>query len=385
VVLVLRAQAGRPLDAPVVEHFVVERSGRWGLPLPPGEYAVAAYQDVDANGLCDDEPFLPAAAGARFLLGAFERVEDADLLIAPDGRYRRDPGTPDIRRLHARTPAEQETLSLEQCAVLGEVTTLDDARFQTPIGRMGLWRRLDFTLTQRPGIWFLESYQHDRIPVLFVHGITGHPREFAQIVAHLDRARYQPWFYFYPSGASLDALGRVLARQLARLQDEHGFHELAVVAHSMGGLVARAGILEYDALTQRRDIRVFVSISTPFGGDEFAARGAADAPAFLAVPPSFRDLAAGSTFLEGLYFHDPRTRRLPRRLPPHVAHHLLYGYDNGGSGASGDGVLTLASMLRREAQEEARTLRAVNATHTGILRDEETLLFLHQTLASALR
>jgi len=60
----------------------------------------------------------------------------------------------------------------------------------------------------------------------------------------LDAERFQPWFYFYPSGAPLDEVSDYLARSLAQLEVAHGFEALAIVAHSAGGLVARGALLE---------------------------------------------------------------------------------------------------------------------------------------------
>jgi pimeloyl-ACP methyl ester carboxylesterase len=366
----------------LVDHCVLERAGDWGFAVAPGTYSVGAFQDLDRDRTWADEPFLPGSEETRFVLADGERRDGVELVIPPEGRPRHTGGASDLRALLARTPAEQVVISLEQCMVLGDLTSLQDPRFTNDTGKMGLWRRLDFILTQRPGIWFLEPYDRERIPVLFVHGITGHPREFERIVARLDRERFQPWFCFYPSGVRLGTLGRVLAGKLAELHAEHGFERLDVVAHSMGGLVARAAILDYEQRTGRDDIRLFVTISTPFGGDARAAEGL-EMPEFLPMPPSFRDMASSSAFLAGLFFEDPETRRQPRRLPPHVAHHLLFGYDNGGSGVSGDGVLTLETMLPAAVQAEARSWRAVNADHTGILRDPAALDFLVETLERA--
>jgi pimeloyl-ACP methyl ester carboxylesterase len=378
VVVVLRASPDAPPRARIVEHVTLEGEGLWGLPLPPGAYEIAAFADSDGDGACGDEPFL-SASGDPLVLAPGERVEELALVVPADGRFLRARDAFDLAGLRARSPAEQERRLLEQCAVLGGLTTLGDPRFETPIGRMGLWRRVDFTLTQGPGIWFLEPYDPGRIPVLFVHGITGHPREFAALVEQLDARRFQPWFFFYPSGTSLQESGRLLASLLARLQSGHGFDRLAIVAHSMGGLVARAAVFEYEAATGRPDIRVCVSISAPVAGDAFAARGA-DGPGLLPMPPALRDLAAGSPFLAGLFQLDPDTHHRPRRLPSHVQLHLLYGYDNGGTGDSGDGVLTLAQMLRPELQAEARSALGVDATHTGILRAEASFAALDAAL-----
>ena len=42
--------------------------------------------------------------------------------------------------------------------------------------------------------------------MLFVHGAEGYPQQFAKLIEGLDRTRFQPWFFFYPSGARLEAV-----------------------------------------------------------------------------------------------------------------------------------------------------------------------------------
>ena len=66
-----------------------------------------------------------------------------------------------------------------------------------------------------------------------------------------------------------------------------------------------------------------------------------------------------------------------RRLPPHIAYHMLFGFH----GSSNDGVVALSSQLRLEAQEEARSLRGYDDTHMGILSDPAALAHLNQILA----
>jgi pimeloyl-ACP methyl ester carboxylesterase len=391
VVVVLRDD-GRALRAPrpagpadVVDHVVTERAGRWGLAVAPGHYAVAAFQDADADGMYADEPCRPPSTDTCVALAAGERREDLELVVPPDGR----PGEARLARalagLRARTPEEQVGRTLDRIAVVDGVTSLDDPRFTSATGRMGIWRPLDFTLTQRPGLWFTGPCDPARTAVLFVHGVGGHAREFERLAAHLDPARFQPCYWFYPSGADLGMLGRVLARTLVRLREACGVRGFVVVGHSMGGLVARAAVLEYDALTGRPDVRLLLTLACPFGGDERAAQGVADAPDVFPMPGSFRDVAAGSLFLDGLFFHDPLTRRERRRLPDHVAAWLLHAEGDDGSGVPGDGVLTRASMLRPEAVEEARVVRAVHATHAGILRDPAAAALLERALADAAR
>jgi hypothetical protein len=133
-------------------------------------------------------------------------------------------------------------------------------------------------------------------------------------------------------------------------------------------------------------VTLFVSIATPWGG-QADARLAWLAPAGLDLPPSFRDIAPGSSFIEGLFFEDPDTRRVRRRLPPEVSYHLVYGFRRAerSAGPSADGVVELSSGARLEVQEEARSQRAFDHAHAEILRAPELVAYLNEILDRAAR
>lgn len=78
--------------------------------------------------------------------------------------------------------------------------------------------------------------------MLFVHGINGTPRNFSALIENLDHSRYQAWVVNYPSGLALDTLGTGIAELILLLKHKYQLEQMHVVAHSMGGLVARRGI-----------------------------------------------------------------------------------------------------------------------------------------------
>ena len=164
-------------------------------------------------------------------------------------------------------------MSLDAVAVEGRVGDLADPRFGAESGRLGYFDPVAFSWRIGPGIYFLEEYDPDKIPVLFVHGALSHPSEFERLVRGLDRTRYQPWVFFYPSGGRLGAAAEFLSQLVTRLRLRLGFGRLAVVAHSMGGLVARSFILRYHAAAREDPVELFVALSTPWGGVESARRG----------------------------------------------------------------------------------------------------------------
>jgi pimeloyl-ACP methyl ester carboxylesterase len=360
----------------LVDYFVAEKPGSWVIPVAAGTYWVAAFEDANANGRYDDEPGLAANEDTAIRVGPGERRSDVRVEIPRDGRLRRKDFTLD--NLQPRVPAEQQSLSLFALSTAGATTTLDDPRFDRQVAASGMWKPYDFLLHSQPGIYFLEPYDPDRIPVLFIHGIGGTPTEFRTLIDSLDRRRFQAWVAYYPSGGRLDTIGPWLAQLFVRLRSTLRFEKAAVVAHSMGGLVARSFLLDDFDRSGTHSVRTFITVSSPLGGMASAGRGVEESPVVIRA---WYGLAPASEFLEGLYYRNVADGKARRRLPQHMAYHLLFGYRGGGS-ASSDGTVVLASQLRREAQEEARSVRGFDEDHASVLRSPDVAARVNEILAA---
>ena len=256
---------------------------------------------------------------------------------------------------------------------IGTVSSLDNAWFAEERARSGLWEPYAFMAEGGTGIHFLEPYDPDRIPVLFVHGINGTPRNFSTLIENLDTDTYQAWVYNYPSGLPLDWLATGMARFLEVLHKEHRFDSLHIVAHSMGGLVSRGGInlcSEYDTCSYLRN---YVTISTPWNGVDSADSGVKWAPT---VVPVWRDLGPGSEYVSTL-FATP--------LPDSVPHYLLFGFrqDSIFGGGSSDGVIKLSSQLRYEAQIHSALVRGYDENHVSILSNPEVIEVVYNALGTS--
>jgi pimeloyl-ACP methyl ester carboxylesterase len=368
-------------DLVIVDHFVRVGPGSYGFRVEPGEYIVAAFEDVNEDGNYDpDEPLLNARKTETIPLEPGGNAV-RDLVIPTEGRATAElKQSVNIAALQARSPGEQTARSIGSFLVRGEVVDLSDARFGAANGQLGLRAPLSFVMEAGAGIYFTEPFDPDRIPVLFVHGISGYPQAFTELIDSLDQKRFQAWFYFYPSGYRLDPLARTGAGLMINLQLRYRFDEFVVVAHSMGGLVSRALIFHYDRMSERVDIPLFVAISTPWGGDERAIKGVESSPVVLEV---WRDMASNSQFLKDLFWR-PDAREEPRELPESVAFHMMFSVRGASRGdVSTDGVVAIASELRREAQDQADSQLGLDYTHTSILRSPEARRRLN-TLLDAL-
>jgi pimeloyl-ACP methyl ester carboxylesterase len=245
--------------------------------------------------------------------------------------------------------------------------SLDDEFFDPKYGAMGLYAPMDFIAHTQRYVFSLEKIHPGKTMVFFVHGVQGTPRDFKYLVDGLDKSRYQPWFYFYPSGMPLQKLGSLLAGIIRYLTAAEYFQvqRIIVVAHSMGGLVALSGLNQLCSNGAPPYLKGYVSFDSPYGGVEDAKKGVEKAPA---VVPSWRDVATGSPFLERLY-QGPAPAALP--------FYLFFGYK---TGDSGDGTITLQSQLDPRVHFSAFKSYGFNATHVGILNDDAARKKFYQVL-----
>jgi pimeloyl-ACP methyl ester carboxylesterase len=363
--------------AQIADHVVLQRPGFWYVQLAPGCYGVGAFADLDRNYKYNDEPVASTAVDpARLVeLRPGDRHEGIELVIEPDARLliQFDPVARQVREGGFRSHREQLLTSVGAVVVEGEVAALDDARFRRENGKLGYFEVYRFLYEARPGIYFLEPYDAKRTPVLFVHGALGYPQEFKALIEGLDRTRYQPWVFFYSSGGRLGPTAAFLSRSITALQLRHGFGNLAVVAHSMGGLIARDFILRHAEQVVDDPVRLFVSISTPWGGMASAASGVEKSPY---VVPSWRDVAPRSDFMAQLFFSDPDTNALPRHPPEQVAFYMMFGV--------ADETVSAPSLIRWETLRDARERWPLPYGHTAILRSPEASQLLGEILAREL-
>ncbi len=109
---------------------------------------------------------------------------------------------------------------------------------------------------QLRGLYMLEPYQSNKIPVVMVHGLWSSPTTWMEMFNDLraDPAihdRYQFWFYLYPSGQPFWVSASDMRDDLAqarRTLDPTGrspaINEMVLVGHSMGGLISKLQTLE---------------------------------------------------------------------------------------------------------------------------------------------
>jgi len=106
------------------------------------------------------------------------------------------------------------------------------------------------------GIYMLEPYDPNRIPVVMVHGLWSSPLTWMPMFNDLRsfhelRRNYQFWFYQYPTGQPFWISATQMRSDLFELRrtlDPNTIHpvldQMVLVGHSMGGLVSRLQTME---------------------------------------------------------------------------------------------------------------------------------------------
>jgi pimeloyl-ACP methyl ester carboxylesterase len=94
-------------------------------------------------------------------------------------------------------------------------------------------------------------YERGKIPVVFIHGLWGSPRNWDRMIEDLEgdpalRTRFQFWTFRYASGDSILYSAHLLRQSLRRTRrvfDPKGtdvaFDRMVVVGHSLGGILAK--------------------------------------------------------------------------------------------------------------------------------------------------
>src|ERR1700757_1984059 len=149
--------------------------------------------------------------------------------------------------LALRRPAKQPTATVE-----GKVRPLN-ADFSAPIsyykppsnlalvGLVGGFEARHYPA--QIGLYFLQPYDPDRIPLVFVHGLFSTPWTWVHTINGLQadpeiRKHYQFWVFAYPTGYPILYSALRLRQELARVDQAYPNHKpYVVVGHSMGGML----------------------------------------------------------------------------------------------------------------------------------------------------
>ena len=351
--IVVAAYAMNQGKREVVDYTVLHDFGEYEVLVAKGNYYVFAYWDKNSNLIYDagepagqygDPKMVTAPAGGVVGEINISIPEKAQNIEVPSGF---EISSVKPHKLYSR--------------LAGAIVDLDDELFIEENGSKGYWEPVSFFKEIGGNIYFLEEYDPQKIPILFIHGATGTPKGWKYFVDNIDRTRFQPWFFYYPSGNPIKTSSHLLLWKLENLKLKYNFEQLYITAHSLGGLVARSFIMDHGARFPY--VKLFVSMATPWGGDRMAEYGVKQSPA---VVPCWIDMQPESPFIQSLY----RTK-----MPETVSFYMFYGHRGSRNPfrSNNDRTIAFSSLLDRRAQSEAKMNYAFNEDHESIIYSKAVL------------
>ena len=217
----------------------------YGLGVP-----LIAVRDISESPTVDEKYYPPSLTLP--MTAFFELVrEDVEISF--------DENTTQRRRAVLRLfdPLEQQTLHTHNVTVPleSDITTPIAYHLNDPLLNTGLLATAALVNAQLGenihGMYMLEPFDPDKIPVVMVHGLWSSPVTWAQMYNDLRsvkelRNNYQFWFYSYATGQPFLYSAGKMRDDLAKLRrdlDPEGtsqtMEQMVLVGHSMGGLVSQ--------------------------------------------------------------------------------------------------------------------------------------------------
>jgi pimeloyl-ACP methyl ester carboxylesterase len=214
----------------------------------------------------------------------------------------------------------------------------------TLLGLMAMFRPANYE--NRAGLYLLEPYDPDRIPVVLIHGLMSIPQMWVPTISAIEsdpelRGRYQFWVFAYPTGDPILLSALKLRESLARVYQLYPkTKDVVLISHSMGGLVS-----QMQSVTTKRVL----------WNDVFQS----DADRLYAKLPS------DNVIKEALIFDaNPRVQRIIFICVPHRGANLAINW----IGSLGNGLISLPSTLLSGAVTLTTVEKDVGLKHlpTGI-------------------
>ena len=288
------------------------------------------------------------------------------------------------------------------------------------------------------GLYMVQPYDPDRIPVLMVHGIWSSPMTWMEMFNELQsdpeiRRKYQFWFYLYPTGEPLAFSAAGLRDELLQVRNDcdpyrrnDKLDEMVVVGHSMGGLMSHMLTLDsgsrlwnsvsgksVEELHATDDVkseirRVFffqsnssidrvITIASPYGGSSFSNRFTRWLTgSFVWLPAKTYELTrvifeqnnldnswwdrmrAPKTSVDSLTNKSALLTLIrDSKVPDEVKHHNIIGVRKGKNENSWtDGVVSYHSAHRDDVTSE----KVIHAGHREVLQNSETVAEVRRIL-----
>ena len=152
------------------------------------------------------------------------------------------------------------------------------------------------------GMQLQPTHQQQGLPVLLIHGYAGNSGYWLPMSKLLKQARISHYgIDLEPPGASIDDFVPQVEAAVARLRRETGSPQVIILAHSMGGLVARAYLRDCARRHVAAPVARVITLGTPHHGTALASFGPGSNAA---------QMRRDSPWLEALAASEANTQRM---------------------------------------------------------------------------
>ena len=291
------------------EQVIVNAPGGFMLYLPEGRYHLYAFTDYNQNGLFEPEEvsgvFRSKTMPGEIVIRETELI--CGIVIRTSAAFSQNSTLPANGNI--QDPASKS----RQRTHNGQILKIYSDDFSAANAQAGYWNPSAFMNTFGANIYLTQAYDPRKIPVLFVHGTEGSPHHWIYFYMRLDHNRYQMWHFYYPTGIRLPLAAALLDDAIRDLHKKFGFQQMAIVAHSVGGLTTRSFLTRFVSDKNHAYIKLYITFATPWSG--FGMADASQKIPHKSIPV-WKDLGTKSAFIQ---------QTLDAKLPPHVRHYLFYG------------------------------------------------------------
>jgi pimeloyl-ACP methyl ester carboxylesterase len=160
----------------------------------------------------------------------------------------------------------------------------------------------------KTGLFMLQPYDPDRIPLIFVHGLISTPQMWRNVINEIESdptllGRYQCWVFGYPTGNPPAYSALRLREELEKVRQLYpASKNYVLVGHSMGGLVSQMQATtvtrnSWDVVGKEKAAKLFAHVkagSLVQRATIFDANPKVDRVIFICTPHRGSEVALGS-------------------------------------------------------------------------------------------
>lgn len=354
----------------LVDQCHINSLGFYSLTLYQGTFFLYVFRDVNRDGVFTQKECVGKYEGSSKSI----TFASSDTLVSSIRKYDIEISEKPEEIGLSMKIAYKSKPELTKSAVFpeGALRDIDDEIFNEQYGHIGLYDPQEFLEHSDRYFYALQEYSPFKTPVLFVHGRGKTPYQFKSVIDSLNQNKYQPWLFYYPSGASANELVNVLheilfSGELIKLR----WRKIIVIAEGVGALITKGAINRNYANGKRNRISAFISISAPFGGDYLFPE---DGEVINLRDSDLNDFNPGSRFIKNLNSFD---------LPDKIEHYLFFTYRD----KEIDSIIVktieypkLESQLYQKVQFSTPYIYGYNESSESILKNDDVIMRIKNTV-----